>query len=129
MYLGLHAGCIMNTNLVTDIRIAKAAGYDGIELWIPKLKRYLDAGYGVEELIPALGSLRPTTLDCVMSIEREEPEFRRQLRKDFEELSALAQQLNCPAIQVIALDAPKNCCWPEMRTKLANSLTLSIERT
>ena len=123
MYLGLHSGCIMNTNIVTDIRIAKAAGYDGVELWIPKLKRYLDAGYNIEELIPAFGSLRPTMLDCVMSIEREEPDFRRQLRKDFEELGALAQQLNCPAIQVIALDALKNYSWPEMRTKLANSIT------
>jgi len=29
MYLELHAGCIMKTNVVTDIRIAEAAGYDG----------------------------------------------------------------------------------------------------
>ena len=121
MYLGLHAGCIMNTNVVTDIRIAKAAGYDGVELWIPKLKRYLAAGYRIEELKPALGSLRTTMLDCVLPIEREEPEFRKQLRKDCEELSAIAQQLNCPALQVIALDALKDYSWAEMRTKLANA--------
>ena len=50
MKLGLHAGCIMNTNVVTDIRIAQETGYDAIELWITKLRRYLDNGFTAEEL-------------------------------------------------------------------------------
>ena len=62
MLLGLHTGSIMHTNVVTDIRIAREAGYDAIEIYIPKLVRYLDAGYQAEELLPALGSLRPAML-------------------------------------------------------------------
>ena len=58
MLLGLHSLSMMHTNVVTDIQIIKNAGYDAIDLWAPKLERYLDAGYQPEELVPALGRLK-----------------------------------------------------------------------
>ena len=58
MHIGLHTGSILHTNLMTDIRVAKETGYDAIEFYIPKLVRYLDAGYQAEELRPVLGSLK-----------------------------------------------------------------------
>ena len=62
MYLALHGCSIMHTNLVTDIEVAKEAGYDALEIWVPKLERYLDVGYDVEELVPEMGSLKTSMI-------------------------------------------------------------------
>lgn len=63
MLTSLHAGSIKHTNVATDVGTARAAGFDGVELQIPKLARYLDAGYSV-------GSLRDM-LDFVSHVEAE----------------------------------------------------------
>lgn len=122
MLLGLHTGSIMHTNVVTDIRIARQAGYDAIEIYIPKLVRYLDAGYRAEELLPALGSLRPAMINSFLHIERQGPKARRELRGHCERLCAAAKALHCPALQVIALNALQGEPWAEIRTKIGQSL-------
>jgi len=58
-------------NVVQDIRLAKEAGYTGIELQSPKLYRYLDAGYDVRTLPPLLDGLEVTGLGAVLDIERQ----------------------------------------------------------
>ena len=35
MRWALHAATVMHTNVATDVRVARACGYDAIELWIP----------------------------------------------------------------------------------------------
>jgi sugar phosphate isomerase/epimerase len=122
MRLGLHTGSIMYTNIVTDIRIAREAGYDALEIYIPKLVRYLDAGYTAQELIPALGSLQPAMINSFLHIERREPKARRELRQQCERLCAVAQVLNCPALQVIALNALDGEPWPDIRAQIGRSL-------
>jgi sugar phosphate isomerase/epimerase len=122
MLLGLHAGSTMHTNVVTDIRIAKAVGYDAIEIWVAKLQRYLDSGYRAEDLVPALGALRPAMLNCLLHIERQEPEARRELRRQTESLCVTARTLHCPTLQVIALNALRGEPWPEIRQKTGRSL-------
>jgi sugar phosphate isomerase/epimerase len=122
MRLGLHTGSIMHTNIVTDIRIARDAGYNAIEIYIPKLVRYLDAGYGAEELLPALGSLQPAMINSFLHIERQEPKVRRELREQCGRLCMAAHTLGCPALQVIALDALQGEPWPAMRAQIGRSL-------
>lgn len=122
MLLGLHGCSIMHTNLLTEIRVAKDAGYDAIDLRISKLERYLDVGYRAEELLPALGGLQPAALSSLDGIECQEPEARRELCRRCERLSMVAGAIHCPVIQVIALDGLKGEPWPEMRTKVARSL-------
>jgi sugar phosphate isomerase/epimerase len=120
--LGLHTGSILYTNVLTDVRVAREAGYDAIEIVIPKLVRYLDAGYGPDDLLAALGPLRPAMINSFLHIERQEPEFRRALLAECERLCAVAQSLGCRALQVIALNALRGMPWPEMRLCLARSL-------
>ena len=72
MLLGLHTGSILYTNLMTDIRVAQETGYDAIEFTIPKLLRYLDAGYRAEELLPVLGSLQVGMINSFLHIERQD---------------------------------------------------------
>jgi sugar phosphate isomerase/epimerase len=122
MLLGLHTGSILYTNLVTDIRVARDAGYDAVEIHIPKLVRYLDAGYRAEDLLTALGSLRPAMINSFLHIERQDPEARRELGALCERLCAVANTLTCPALQVVALDALQGEPWPEIRAKIGRSL-------
>ena len=122
MLLGLHTGTIMHTNLMTDIRVAKETGYDAIEFTIPKLVRYLDAGYRAEEILPVLGSLRLAVINSFLHIERQDPAFRQQLRQQCERLCMVAEALGCPLLQVVALDGLQDEPWREMRSKVAQSL-------
>jgi hypothetical protein len=120
--LGLHTGSILYSNVLTDVRVAREAGYDAIEIVIPKLVRYLDAGYRPDDLLAALGPLRPAMINSFLHIERREPEFRRGLLAECERLCAVAQSLSCRVLQVIALNALRGMPWPEMRVCLARSL-------
>jgi sugar phosphate isomerase/epimerase len=120
--LGLHTGSIMHTNMVTDIRVAREVEYDAIEIYIPKLLRYLDAGYQAKDLLSTMGSLQPAMINSFLHIERQEPEARHELCLQCERLCAVAKALDCPALQVIALDALRGEPWPEIRTKIGRSL-------
>ena len=122
MLLGLHTGTILHTNLRTDIRVARETGYEAIELYTPKLLRYLDAGYEAGQIPPALGDLRVTVINSFLNIERQEPDFRRQLRQECERLCQIAQTLDCPALQVVALSALQGESWHEIRSKVGRSL-------
>ena len=122
MLLALHGVSILHTNLLTDIRIAKEAGYDALGIWGPKLERYLDVGYRLEELVPALGWLRTAEIGTLGNIERQEPEVRRALRERCERLSAAAQALHSPGLLAMAHGGLEGEPWPEMRTKIGRSL-------
>ena len=51
----VHNGtCTQNCDVLTDIRIAKEAGYDGIEIIGEKLYRHLDRGFDIETVQKAL---------------------------------------------------------------------------
>lgn len=122
MRLGLHTGTIMHTNLMLDIRVARETGYDAIEFTVPKLVRFLDAGHRAEELPDALGSLQLAVINSFLHIERQEPEFRRQLLAQCQHLCQVAQSLNCPSLQVVALNGLQGEPWPEIRQKVGRSL-------
>jgi sugar phosphate isomerase/epimerase len=120
--LGLHTGSIMHTNLLTDIRVARETGYDAIEFYIPKLVRYLDAGYSAGELLPALGPVRPAMINSFLHIERQDPGSRQALRADCERLCRVAQALGCPLLQVVALNGLAGEPWADIRLKTGRSL-------
>lgn len=122
MEIALHTASMMHTNVATDLRVAEDAGYDGVELWMPKVSRYLDSGFEAAELAGSLGRLRVTMLDVLLSIERTDPDFRRALRERCGRMSALAAQLGCPAVQVVALDEFDAADWAGMRRALVASL-------
>jgi sugar phosphate isomerase/epimerase len=122
MLLGLHTGSIMYTNVMADLRIAREAGYDAVEITVPKLVRCLDAGYQAQELQPALGSLRLAMINSFLHIERQGPEARRMLRDQCKRLCAVAQTLRCPALQVVALNPLQGEPWREIRAKTSRSL-------
>ena len=146
MILGLHSLSMMHTNVVTDIQIIKNAGYDAIDIWAPKLERYLDAGYQAEELVPALGRLKVNNLAAlVLPIASEDPvadtsnagpqsggaalfdgidnvrQTRDETYRQCERLCAAARALKCPTLQVeiFAGHGYDEDLWPDTRTSVA----------
>lgn len=119
MQLSLHTICTKHSNLLTDIRVAKEAGYDAFEPTTFKLERYLDAGYQAGDLVSALGSLSVDMISSFEPIERQDPEEMQQRCK---RLCEAAQTLGCGAFQVVALDGLRHLPWPQMRGEIASSL-------
>ncbi len=116
MHVSLHTMCTRHSNLITDIRAAREAGYDGLEPTSFKLERYLDAGYQAEELRPALG---PLGVDMISSFEPIESQAPNEMKRRCRRLCEAAQTLGCSAFQVVALDGLKHLSWSEMRHEFA----------
>jgi sugar phosphate isomerase/epimerase len=74
-------------NTISDIRIAKEAGFGGIELQTPKLYRYLDAGFPVESLLPHLEGLAVSGVGALQ--EADPAEFIAEARRLAQVTSAL----------------------------------------
>jgi len=125
----LHTGSIRHTNVATDVGAARAAGFDGIELQIPKLARYLDAGYSVGSLRDMLDGLRVTMIDVLMPIEAEGDPMPDRLLAECERWSTVAGDLACPAIQVVALNNFASMHWDEQRDVLVRRLTAMSDLT
>lgn len=97
----VHNGtCTMYCNLLEDIRIAKAAGYDGIEIIGSKLCRFLDQGYTLDAVKRALDGFPVVALGYVQDIERQ-GDGRTDLMDDAERMCAWAKELGAGFVQVL----------------------------
>ena len=108
--------------MMTDVRVVHEAGYDAIEIHVPKLERYLNAGYQVAELVAALGSTKVNMLNRLASIDCQESVSKRELYDDCERLCEIARALDCHNLQVVALNAFKDLPWADIRSKTVQIL-------
>lgn len=116
MILTLNALTTMHCNIKTDIRIAKEAGYDALEIVVSKLLRYLDCGFKAEDLIPVFEthSIRPVSFVTMKDIECVDPKGREDLLAEAERLSTIAEILKCPTIELIAFCGLEERPWEEV---------------
>lgn len=97
--LSMNVTTTFHGNIVNDIRIAREAGFTGVELQTPKLTRYLDAGFSAESLLPHLEGLTVTGVGAVLDAERAS-DGRTAFLAEIERLSATAATLGAPIVQV-----------------------------
>lgn len=116
MILAMHGLSTMYCNLRTEIRIANEAGYDALEIFAPKLLRYLDCGFKAEDVVPLFEtySVRPVCVNGLRDIERVEPREREELLAEAERLCAAAEVLGCPTIQLVAFCGLEGRPWDEV---------------
>ncbi len=119
--LSLHTG-IFKTDILTSIRVAQSSGFEGVELQIDELERYLDSGRTCEDILAAAEGLRITMLDALLSVECSDPYFRLALAQRCDRLTQIAEQLDCPFIQVVPLDNYALINRAQMRRTLRESL-------
>lgn len=98
----LHGQVTLYSNILTDVHIAEACGYEAIELHTDKLLRYLDAGIGLGPLKEALDErgIEAAAIDIIGGIEVQADEAKKKLFALTERLCETAVAIGSPTIQV-----------------------------
>lgn len=98
MLTAMHTATTMHSNIINDIKAAREAGFDGIELQNPKLFRFLEH-MEPESLLPLLGDLQVTGIGAVLNIERQGDAYSTFI-EEVEKMSRTAAKLGAPMIQL-----------------------------
>ena len=103
----LHGQVTLHSNILSDVRVAKDAGYAALEVHTDKLTRYLDAGRSAEELKTALdaAAIEAAAIDIIGGIEVTGRAERRALMAETERLCDVARIIGAPTVQVNAFSA------------------------
>ena len=115
MKLALNGATTMHADLETDINAAGAAGYDLVELWAPKLRRYLQT-HSIEELRTLLTSnnVEAYSINSIEHITFRSREDYELIKAECGELSAVAGQIACPYIVVVPGKLPTGATEAEI---------------
>jgi sugar phosphate isomerase/epimerase len=107
MRYALHGMCSLHSNIMSDIRLAKETGYDGLEIHTDKLWRYINAGLTSQNFKARLdeANITPSAIDIIGSVESTGKEAQCQLFKDTEILCQFAKNIGAPTIQLNAFEA------------------------
>ena len=123
MKLALHALTTMHCNCLTEVRIARDLGYEGIEFAVGQYQRYLANG-GQATVLRAACEAAGTPAVCLNALvhaDRQGKAERRALLEECEQLSAAAAGLGCPTIQLVFLMELAEYPWPEVRQLTARN--------
>ena len=71
MKIAMNSTATLHCNVVQEIKIAREIGFQGVEIQIDKLFRYLDAGNRIEQLRPLLGDMEVAAIGALQNIERQ----------------------------------------------------------
>ncbi|HVF48903.1 MAG TPA: sugar phosphate isomerase/epimerase family protein [Pyrinomonadaceae bacterium] len=108
MKLALNGATTMKADLQTDIRAASAAGFDCLEIWAAKLRRFLASNTTAElkELLDASG-LEPYSINSIERITYRDENARDALRQECAELCRVASEIGCPYVVVVPGPLPE----------------------
>jgi 2-keto-myo-inositol isomerase len=102
MKLALNGATTMKADLATDIRAADAAGFDFVEIWAAKLRKYLhthSAG-SLRQLYDESG-VEPLSINSIEHVTFRSPADYAAIKAECDQLSSLAATLRCPYIVVV----------------------------
>ena len=102
MKLALNGATTMRADLATDLRAAKAAGFDYLEIWAAKLRNFLkeQTTSELKDLFAQAG-LPPLSINSIEHITFRNPQAYEAIKRECEELSSLAAEISCPCIVVV----------------------------
>src|ERR1041385_769762 len=102
MKLALNGATTMRADLVTDLQAAKAAGFDYLEIWAPKLRIFLkeQTTFELKGLFARAGLL-PLSINSIEHITFRDAHAYDSIRRECEELSSIAAAIGCPCIVVV----------------------------
>ncbi|KQN55452.1 TIM barrel protein (plasmid) [Erwinia sp. E602] len=105
MKLSLHGVSVWYSNAVTQLRLAREAGFDGLELLPEHLYRYLENGgsYARFRELMAENQVEITCINALKRIGRHRPEEREALLREAARICEAAVELRCPVVQIMAL--------------------------
>ncbi len=104
MIYALHGLTVRYSNIISDIRLAKEAGYDALELHTDKLDRYIASGLGAEYLAEKLEehNILASGIDIIGGVETQDQNAFEAILEKTKVLCEFAKVIQCPAIQLNA---------------------------
>jgi 2-keto-myo-inositol isomerase len=116
MKLALNGATTMHADLVTDIKAASQAGFDLIEIWAAKLRKFLKTN-SVADLQQLLKehNLEPYSINSIEHITfRTNEDYENIIKAQCEELSSIAGEIGCQYIVVVPGKLPENATKDEI---------------
>ena len=102
MKIALNGATTMHADLETDIKAAGAAGFDLIELWASKLRRFLETNTPADlKRLLDEAKLEPYSINSIEHITFRNDDDYEKIKAETEELSAIAGEIGCPYIVVV----------------------------
>ena len=107
MKLSFNGATTMKADLPTDISAAAAAGFDYVEIWAAKLRKFLqENSAGDLKALFAENGIKPLSINSIEHATLREPSAHAQIRTECEELCAIAETIGCPYIVVVPGKSP-----------------------
>ena len=107
MKLALNGATTMKADLATDIRAAGAAGFDCLEIWASKLRRFLKSHSPAElKGLFAESGIEPYSINSIERITFGDALAHARLLEECEELCRIASEIDCPYIVVVPSPLP-----------------------
>ena len=109
MKIALNGATTMRVDLATDLQAAKAAGFDYLEIWAAKLRRFL-AEHSLAELkdLFAASGVSPLSINSIEHVTFRDADAYASIKQQCEELSSIAAAAGCPCIVVVPGRLPKD---------------------
>ncbi len=101
MQITLNSTATMHCNVLTDIAIAKQAGFDAVEIIHQKLYRFLDEGGKITDLKKALGDMPVVGVGALWNADRPDEEGLEQVKRETRRMSDVARTLGCDMVQAV----------------------------
>jgi sugar phosphate isomerase/epimerase len=120
----LHTKTIWKSNLLSDIRIAKEAGFAAVEMVATKVFDFLDSGNPVDSVNEALKKhdIRMISINDIANVERSDDLSIEAMLAETERLAGFAKAVGCDCIQLVPLCALARRPWEEVRQLTARNI-------
>jgi sugar phosphate isomerase/epimerase len=104
MIYALHGLTVRYSNIISDIRLAKEAGYDALELHTDKLDRYIRSGLGAAFLAEKLErhGIIASGIDIIGAVETQDKNAFAAILEKTKMLCEFANVIGCKTIQLNA---------------------------
>ena len=124
MERGLVGMALLGHDLLDGIEAADAAGYDTLELWVPLVTDFLDAGHTLAEIDAKFDtlSIRPLSLVPVDDVDLPEGPRREQVVELCRQLCEIGQALGCHSVQMLSGVTYASVPWKTIRKETARGL-------
>jgi 2-keto-myo-inositol isomerase len=109
MKIAMNGATTMHADLETDIKAAGKADFDLIEIWAAKLREFLKTNT-VADLKRLLeeNNLEPYSINSIEHITFRNASDYEKIKRECEDLSSIAGEINCPYVVVVPGKLPEN---------------------
>ncbi len=115
MKLALNGATTMRADLETDIKAASAAGFELIEIWASKLRKFLKTRTTTElKTLLDENNLEPYSINSIEHITFRNAADYEKIKAETEEFSCIAKEIGCPYVVVVPGKLPENATRNEI---------------